>query len=304
MIIICIFSLMFMQGIKGYLGKFDQSSDMESATFVGLRRYYGSLEKTVMTLLAAISGGYDWIDVAEPIIETGTVYMYFFLFYVLFVTVGLLNIITGIFVHVALESSIMNRELVMDEAITNREMIVKQVIELFVEADMDGSGQLSWLEFQEFIQDEKIKAFLMSLELDISSCSRIFSLLDASGDGSLDPHEFVEGCIELRGNAKKVDVTLLQRENQAILEKLDALANANTEIADDIQNVVRSTAGFVQQHADAGEVLPHSLPRHGFNPKVSHSKHNKPAKNCMRDLERPRACVQRLDINTGGHPPF
>merc|ERR1712232_62985 len=148
-----------------------------------------------------------------------------------FVTFGVLNVLTGIFVHVAMQSSLLNREIATDEALANRESIVKEIIELFLDADKDGSGSLSWTEFDEFIQDEKIKAFFMSLELDISSCSKIFTLLDASGDGTLEAHEFVEGCIELRGMARKVDITLLQRENAALSKQLDAISDETNKVS-------------------------------------------------------------------------
>merc|ERR1712232_266251 len=155
-----------------------------------------------------------------------------------FVTFGVLNVLTGIFVHVAMQSSVMNREIAIDEAISNRDSIVKEVIELFLEADTDGSGALSWSEFEEFIQDEKVKAFFMSLELDISSCSRIFHLLDSSGDNALDAHEFVEGCIDLRGMARRVDITLLQRENAALSKKLDTVSKEmSQQVSEEIARV-------------------------------------------------------------------
>merc|ERR1711957_609982 len=98
-----------------------------------------------------------------------------------------------------------------------------EIVELFVEADVDGSGSLSWYEFQEFVQDERIKAFFMALELDMSALSTIFQLLDTSGDGKLEALEFVEGCIKLRGGARKVDVTILHNENSIVMEKLESL---------------------------------------------------------------------------------
>merc|ERR1712110_361859 len=238
-VILYVFGLMFMQGIKSYLSTLDGPADLPGTSFDDLEKYYGTLLSTLWTLISAVTGGYDWNDVSEPIRETGFVYKYFFLFYVLLMTFGVLNVLTGIFVHVAMQSSVMNREIAIDEAISNRDSIVKEVIELFLEADTDGSGALSWTEFEEFIQDEKIKAFFMSLELDISSCSRIFHLLDASGDGVLEAHEFVEGCIELRGMARKADITLLQRENAALSDKLEAATkDMSTEIARLCQDLV------------------------------------------------------------------
>merc|ERR1712125_197199 len=216
----------FMQGVAGYMANPGESttdlSFEEGAQ--NLEQYYGSIDKTVWTLVSAVTGGADWNDLVEPLDVIYGYYKWYFLFYVLFMIMCLLNVLTGIFVNVAMRATSMNREIAIDEAITHRDSIVKEVVELFLEADTDGSGALSFTEFEVFMQDEKIKAFFMALELDMSSCTRIFHLLDESGDGKLEAHEFVEGCIELRGFARKVDITLIQRENQAVIEKLDSIS--------------------------------------------------------------------------------
>jgi hypothetical protein len=226
LIVLYIWGLTFMQGVTSYLAnRHDSTTGFVAESAYLLELHYGSLEKTIWTLVSAVTGGVDWNDVSKPLEVTYGYYKYYFLFYVLFMIMCLLNVLTGIFVNVAMQATSMNREIAIDEAIQNRDSIVKEVVELFVEADVDGSGSLSFSEFETFMQDEKIKAFFMALELDMSSCSRIFHLLDASEDGKLEAHEFVEGCIELRGFARKVDITLLQRENKAVIEKLEDIAS-------------------------------------------------------------------------------
>ena len=91
---------MFMQAVKSYLAGLAGPEDIVGTSFRELVGYYGSLEKTLWTLLASVSGGYDWNDVSEPIHETGLAYKYYFLFYVLFVTIGLLpSILEALFQH-------------------------------------------------------------------------------------------------------------------------------------------------------------------------------------------------------------
>jgi hypothetical protein len=227
-IVLYIFGLTFMQGVVGYLARENDKFTTDAARsafaveMAALEKNYGSIANTCWTLMSAVTGGVDWNDASEPIEMTNWYYKWYFLFYVLFVFMCLLNVLTGIFVNVAMQATQMNREIAIDEAIQNRDSIVKEVIELFLEADTDGSGALSFDEFQEFLADEKIKAFFMALELDMASSTRIFHLLDESGDGSIDAHEFVEGCIDLRGFARKVDITLLQREFH---KKLDTILN-------------------------------------------------------------------------------
>jgi voltage-gated sodium channel len=222
-IFLYIFGLSFMQGVKGFLANAsaaDQATTDFKSTAGRMEEFYGSMGATLWTLLGAVTGGYDWADVAQPIAAIGPFYKLGFLVYILFVFFALLNVLTGIFVNVAMDSCAMNREIAIDAAITNKENIVKEVVDLFQEADKDRSGSLSWEEFEEYIQDEKIRAFFMALDLDVSSARRIFSMLDTSQDGELEIHEFVQGCINLRGGAKKIDISLLENESSLILTKL------------------------------------------------------------------------------------
>jgi len=220
------FAVFFMQGVKGFIASAD-TRERETAVFVEvtsqLKEHYGSMESCLWTLVGAVSGGYDWAEVARPISALGGFYKLAFLMYVLFVLFALLNILTGIFVNVAIDSCKMNREIAIDAAITNKNSIIKEIVDLFHEADTDCSGTLSWEEFEEYIQDERIKAFFMALELDMSAAQRVFNLIDSSGDGQLDIEEFVQGCIDLRGSSKKVDIAILEKDRLALSDRLDRL---------------------------------------------------------------------------------
>merc|ERR1719326_2475212 len=101
-----------MQGVKGYL---EDQDDAKGAKISKLSRHWGSLDKSLWTLVGAVTGGVDWMDVAEPITELGALYVMFFLAYIGFVLFGLLNILNGVFVNAALQASATNRELAVNE---------------------------------------------------------------------------------------------------------------------------------------------------------------------------------------------
>jgi hypothetical protein len=227
-IVLYIFGLIFMSGVKAYLKQNAQDPEVVR----DLQELYGTIDASMWTLVAAISGGYDWMDVARPLIKVGLLYKLYFLIYILFVTVGLLNILTGIFVNCAMQSSAMNREIAIEDAIYKGDCVVKEVVDLFLEADEDNSGTLSWAEFEIFIKDRRIKAFFMALELDMSSAGNIFNLLDESGDGMLDANEFVQGCIAYRGYARKVDLTIMMRDFALIFQKIDNMERVLVPQAD------------------------------------------------------------------------
>merc|ERR1712137_1530441 len=64
-------------------------------------------------------------------------------------------------------------------------------------------------------------------------------------------HEFVEGCIDLRGFARKVDITMLQRDNKAFLEKLDDLSeNLANEIKANREEVQKNREDIIMNRAE------------------------------------------------------
>jgi hypothetical protein len=227
MAIVYIFALLFMQGVIRYC-RLDEK-ERSVSWLEKLEENYGSLDKTFWTLIGSVTGGSDWIAMAEPLAAIGPAYRGCFLVYILFVMFALLNILNGIFVNAAMQSSAMNRELAIDTVMTDREDMIEGMVNLFMEADSDNSGSISWREFERYIQDEKIKAYFMALDLDISSVEKIFRLLDEDSNESLGLIEFVEGCIKLRGTAKMVDITLMKKEYAAsfisLEEHMDRMAN-------------------------------------------------------------------------------
>mmetsp|Transcript_9489 Transcript_9489/g.15361 ORF Transcript_9489/g.15361 Transcript_9489/m.15361 type:complete len:93 (-) Transcript_9489:26-304(-) len=59
--------------------------------------------------------------------------------------------------------------------------------------------------------------------LDMSSIEKIFDLLDQEKTGELSVHDFVEGCIRLRGAAKMIDISVMQADYAAMLDQFEQL---------------------------------------------------------------------------------
>ena len=91
---------------------------------------------------------------------------------------------------------------------------------IFLEDDVDKSGTLSWSEFEFFLDDDEVKAYVIALDLDMASLGKIFDLLDTNGTGELDLMEFLDGCMRLEGVAKTIDVVLLRAEVDRLITKL------------------------------------------------------------------------------------
>jgi hypothetical protein len=217
-----------------------------------MKKYYGTFGQTFWTLICAVSAGYDWGPVSNPVTHCGWLYTILFLAYISFVLLGLMNILNGIFVNAALQSSAMNRELAADQVMAKRDAMIQDMVGLFLEADEDKSGTVSWDEFQVYLQDEKIKAYFMSLDLDMGSVCKIFDLLDTGNKGELELVEFVEGCINLRGTAKMVDLSILQQSYAEMMDKVDLMQPEIHKVEVLLKKLSKNFYNFIKGNGSLG----------------------------------------------------
>merc|ERR1719410_1343867 len=100
------------------------------------------------TLLAAITGGVDWTEAVTSLESISTIYRCLWTFYIVFVVIGVLNVLTGIFVERACEFSSLDKDLVVQSEMKRNENFLVEMQKLFDEADTNGSGRVTWQEFK------------------------------------------------------------------------------------------------------------------------------------------------------------
>jgi len=190
-----------------------------------LVRYYGSLGDTVLTVYMSIFGGIDWGDILAPLRTQISVFLTpFFMFYIAFATLCMLNVITGVFVESALLTAKQDQDTYM----------ISTVQVVFDDYDLDRNGRMSFLEFQKSLTSPEMKQVLTLLEIDMSEAHGLFDLLDRENIGSISAQDFVLGCARLRGPAKALDLAILMRETDTqranmltFLENLETRLTSN-----------------------------------------------------------------------------
>eukprot|EP00747_Dinoflagellata_sp_TGD_P028327 gnl/TRDRNA2_/TRDRNA2_133196_c1_seq1.p1 gnl/TRDRNA2_/TRDRNA2_133196_c1~~gnl/TRDRNA2_/TRDRNA2_133196_c1_seq1.p1 ORF type:complete len:721 (-),score=106.39 gnl/TRDRNA2_/TRDRNA2_133196_c1_seq1:31-2193(-) len=105
MLIMYIFACIFLQAVGGVLLDDIEDRNLPLKERAELLESWGSVLKSMLSLYKAITGGADWGDLAEPLKHAGYHYYLLFLFYVSFLTFAVLNVLTGIFVDVAMKCS-------------------------------------------------------------------------------------------------------------------------------------------------------------------------------------------------------
>eukprot|EP00927_Polykrikos_kofoidii_P046967 TRINITY_DN41065_c0_g2_i1.p1 TRINITY_DN41065_c0_g2~~TRINITY_DN41065_c0_g2_i1.p1 ORF type:complete len:710 (-),score=121.01 TRINITY_DN41065_c0_g2_i1:26-1981(-) len=216
LIIIFLFGVVFADGIVRLLchQRATVQTHLDPALEKRLGEHFGSLAEVVLSLFMAVSGGTDWYELMSPLSDLSQFYGWLFVFYIAFVLVGVMNVVTGVFVDSATQISQFDRDVRVQEQLAEEEKYMTQLRKVFEEADEDKSGTLNWKEFEQHLRDDRIAAYLSTLELDITEARGLYKLLDIDERDEVAIEDFISGCMRLRGHAKSIDLCTLLYENR------------------------------------------------------------------------------------------
>jgi hypothetical protein len=173
-------------------------------------RWYANMYDSIFSLLAAILGGADWIDIVNPLVKVSEFYRIAFAFYIVFVVVGVLNVLTGVFLDSAKDFK--DRDLIVQQEINRMDNFVSEMLELFHEFDPHHTGKISYEDFSSYICEERVQPYLTSHTLDTTHADMLYHLLDPEKLGSIDIHDFIHGLLRLKGTAKELDSRVMLHE--------------------------------------------------------------------------------------------
>merc|ERR1719456_41703 len=107
------------------------------------------------------------------------------------------------------------------EEINARHDWIQEVQKVFLKADSGHDG-LDVHEFQSYVQDEAVQAYFRRIGLNVEQDNAIalFELIDFDQDGKLDLDEFVEGCSQVVGQARQLDMARLKHETRVVKSML------------------------------------------------------------------------------------
>lgn len=181
---------------------------------------FGTLPRSIISLYAAMSGGISWIELYIALGPLGGLYISIFLFYTIFSIFAVANIITGIFVESAMQSSKTDHESMIEAEMQKREEYVQSIHKVFMELDKDKSSKIDRTEFEQVVEKEKMIHYFNALGLEITDIKSLFALIDRDGTGEIDIEEFLVGCLRLKGEAKSLDLAKLSFQVEQVLHML------------------------------------------------------------------------------------
>jgi len=189
-----------------------------------LLKWWGSLPESMFTLFKSITGGVDWDNCVRALEGVHIMWVCLYVFFISITFFAVLNVVTGVFCNSAIEGAKYDRDLLMHDLVENKNTYVDKIRDVFVsiyeKIDEDKSGAITLEEFEEHIHDDRVQAYFALLELDTTDAFALFKLLDQDGSNNLDPDEFIDGCLKLKGSARSIDLAKLSYEHQWLSKKL------------------------------------------------------------------------------------
>eukprot|EP00930_Biecheleria_cincta_P058457 TRINITY_DN44289_c0_g1_i2.p1 TRINITY_DN44289_c0_g1~~TRINITY_DN44289_c0_g1_i2.p1 ORF type:complete len:600 (-),score=109.80 TRINITY_DN44289_c0_g1_i2:179-1936(-) len=217
-----VFGTSFASATTSHLDTLEKWRDPDNADLI---LYFGTLGVSIISLYQAMSGGNDWAVYFDALSRLGLFAQSFFILFITFAIMCVVNIVTGVFVDSALAANTQDKKMVVQEELEVKKQKLNQIRDLFDELDTDDTGVFDCDEFERRLSDERVRAYLASLQLDATDATALFRLLDSDQSNEVSIDEFVNGCYRLMGEATSFDAKLMQYE---VTFLKDAMAEVRT----------------------------------------------------------------------------
>jgi len=208
LIILIIFGAFFTEGAVSHIVRTDMNINNE----VPLVRDWGTLSMSVFSLSAAMLGGTDWADLYDSLGALAFPSKAGFVAFICFTHIALLNTVTAVFIKCAFLRFEHEREFVVQQELDEKREYLMEVKRIFKDLDGDMSGCINIIELREQIKNPDVAAYFSKLGVDTDEVDKLFELMDEDGSGSINQEEFLWGCLRLKGEAKSLDLEILQRD--------------------------------------------------------------------------------------------
>eukprot|EP00929_Paragymnodinium_shiwhaense_P099398 TRINITY_DN6101_c0_g3_i1.p1 TRINITY_DN6101_c0_g3~~TRINITY_DN6101_c0_g3_i1.p1 ORF type:complete len:826 (+),score=110.17 TRINITY_DN6101_c0_g3_i1:68-2545(+) len=225
MLLLVLFSVYFVYSLETWMVEFSSSDAAEDMQHVAIliRRHFGSVASSMLTLISAMSGGRDWEEVYDIFRRTGFVDTVIFLSMLAFFQVAVWNIVTSVFIENTFKTAVVDLE---DQALVQRQrdrQDTNEFYDLCQRADLDKSETISLEEFEELLSREHIKHFFAAKALDITNATSFFRIMRAvTGVDEVHMDDVVGTCLRLKGNATSFDLQMLALEHKQLAKKTRA----------------------------------------------------------------------------------
>lgn len=170
---------------------------------VAMNTYFGSLGTSALSLYQSVSGGLDWGEPLVPLMtKVSPSLAVIYALYVGFVTMVMLNLVTGVFVEGAQRLVRMDQE----------SQLRREVHKLFKQWDGDEDAMITWQDVAAKVSAQGMQDFLKEVDIDARHAKQFYDLINAEQKDALSTDAFVRGGLKMRAPAKMFDLLAFRME--------------------------------------------------------------------------------------------
>lgn len=134
------------------------------------------------------------------------------------VVFAVIRIVTALFLKETLESTANDADILIESQRHDANKLRRRLETLFEALDEDGDGMLSPEEFESAMSLTSVQQYMQALDVRMSDCQCLFTILD-DGDGRITIAEFCKGLKQVKGQARAIDMVVLQHETEKIMKE-------------------------------------------------------------------------------------
>mmetsp|Transcript_66653 Transcript_66653/g.117854 ORF Transcript_66653/g.117854 Transcript_66653/m.117854 type:complete len:1076 (-) Transcript_66653:304-3531(-) len=182
-------------------------------------KYFGTFTRSFLTMFEITIG--NWIPVTRAMMRNWSdVYVTFALVHKFVIGFAVVNVITGIFIQETMQVAKTDNKIMLSQREQSAALHVKKMTFLFAAADADGSGRLDRDEWEAVCADPQVALWLSSMGLDVSDACLVHDrICEGKGADDLTAKEMVDGIARLKGEARNLDISVLRRSNEMLMQK-------------------------------------------------------------------------------------
>lgn len=239
------FALIFVQAMTEYA--ISHKDTLDSGLLDDIDKKFGSVQAGILSLFMALTGGFDWGELYDLVVLSGPVGTVTCIFFVLFFTISVWNIVGSIFVEKVMQTAKPDPREEKLELRTQARVDAFEVKSFLGECDKKARGALSMEQFVKIMESGGLAEFMALREVDLrdtAAATAFFKIAQEkfssshAGLGLGDKDASIEALVStfhrVRGQASNLDVAVLRHEMSLMLHKQKELQHSLDYLVDSV----------------------------------------------------------------------
>ncbi|CEL92457.1 unnamed protein product [Vitrella brassicaformis CCMP3155] len=224
-----------------------------------LDEWFGNMLRSIFTLFQVLTLE-GWSEIARTSMKFEDWSGLFFVLFLIFTNISLLNLVTGVIVDNILEISRHHNETKhLERASKEKLQNIERLLQIFKLADVDKDHEVTREEFQQALTKDAVIRKLNAEDIAVVDAQDLWEFLDHEGTGALRVKDFIEGCLRIKGSAKSVKLVQygLHKMAKGLHRRIDCLEMG---FRSEIANVLLSMSSHYEERLSQIMTADHTAP--------------------------------------------